>query len=209
MGEMSMDKTVSDKNEMRSQKSTPKHRDRRDREYLYRSEINRLIAAAKGERESKMWYCLFLLMYRHAFRCGEIIKLKWSDIDFESGQIKINRIKGSLSGIHPLEKDEIKALKVLFKNKSSNYVFISVQGKPISDISVRKAVLRIGKRINLPISVHPHMIRHSAAVHFLENVKDIFLCQQFLGHKNLNNTLVYLHLTPGRLQTVKEWYKNC
>lgn len=202
-----MDKSVNCKDETNSKKRRGKATEYRDREYLFKDEMNRLLASAKKEQYGKLWHCYLLVMYRHAFRVSELINLKWSDIDFVSGQIKVNRLKGSVSGVHPLGADEIKALKLLYRNKKSNYVFISSQGKPLSNFTVNKAVSRIGIKTNLDFPIHPHMIRHSAAIHFLESAKDLFLTQQFLGHKEIANTLIYLKLTPGRLENVGEWHR--
>ena len=191
----------------RSKKKRQKATEYRDREYLYQEEIDRLIGTAKSERYGKLWHCVILLMYRHAYRTSELISLKWSDIDFQSGQIKVNRLKNGLSNTQPLGSDEIKALKRLHRDKKSSYVFISNQQKPLSYIGIHKAVSRIGVNAGIELRVHPHMIRHTAAIHFLERSKDLFLTKEFLGHKDINNTMIYLKLTPGRLESVPNWFK--
>lgn len=194
--------------EKQSNKKRQQASNYRDREYLYPSELAQLLEAAKREASGNLWYCLLLLMHRHAYRVSEVCALKWSDIDFVNAQIRVNRLKGSVSGVHPLAADEIKALKKLHRNKSSTYVFISCHGQPLASISVNKALERLGVKAELEnLKLHPHMLRHSAAVHYLNKTKDLFLTQQFLGHKSIDNTMKYLKLTPGRLESVGEWFK--
>ena len=48
--------------------------------------------------------------------------------------------------------------------------------------------------------VHPHLLRHSIAVHLLRRGADIRHIQQFLGHEDLETTKVYLRLVPGQLR---------
>ena len=48
--------------------------------------------------------------------------------------------------------------------------------------------------------MHPHLFRHSIAVHLLQNGADIRHIQEFLGHERLDTTKVYLRLVPGRLK---------
>jgi site-specific recombinase XerD len=50
------------------------------------------------------------------------------------------------------------------------------------------------------VRLHPHLLRHSIAVHLLQHGADVRYIQQFLGHANLDTTKVYLRLVPGRLK---------
>lgn len=210
---MTADKDVIDNQAKRSRKKRLKASDYRDREYLHVEEINRLLVAAKREREDSnqekypyCWDVLLLLMYRHALRVSEAIALKWTDIDWTNGRISVHRKKGSISGIQPLSADELRGLKRLFKAKTSSYIFISSQGKPVADISVRKCIERLGRKADLPFSLHPHMIRHSAAIHFLDKTNNLYLTKEFLGHKEIDNTLLYLKLVPGMLENAG-WFR--
>ena len=52
----------------------------------------------------------------------------------------------------------------------------------------------------LKTRLYPHLFRHSVAVHLLQNGADIRHVQQFLGHKELDTTKIYLRMVPGRLK---------
>ena len=202
-----MDKDVNDNSEKGSHKKRQQASHYRDREYLFVSEVYKVLEASKKERSGKTWYCLFLLIFKHALRVNEALNLKWSDINWQSGHIKINRLKDSVSGTHPLSKEEIRSLKSLLSKQKSSYIFISSHGKPLSDVAVRKCMLRIGQKLNLPFSIHPHMLRHSAAIAYLEKTKDLYMTKEFLGHREIDNTLIYLQMTPGRLETSNDWFR--
>jgi integrase len=85
------------------------------RDHLTATEVKLLIEAVKSQGG---WYSyrnsiLILMLYRHGLRRSEAACLRWSDIDLSEGTIYIRRIKGSRSGRHPLQGDEMRALKKL------------------------------------------------------------------------------------------------
>ena len=76
-------------------------------QFLTQEELKRLFAAIKEKRDK----VLFLLAYRHGLRASEIGFLQRTDVDLKQGRITIHRLKGSLSGIYPLQPDVIKLLR--------------------------------------------------------------------------------------------------
>lgn len=66
---------------------------------------------------------------------------------------------------------------------------------PMDQSSVRGALRRVLVQINFKKRVSVHTLRHSYATHLLEAGVNIRRIQQYLGHSNLNSTMVYLHLT--------------
>jgi type 1 fimbriae regulatory protein FimB/type 1 fimbriae regulatory protein FimE len=76
----------------------------RVREYLTGKEVERLIEAAKkrgrnGLRDS----AAILLAYRHGLRASELCSLRWSQIDLKNGRLHVNRAKGGIESVHPLQ----------------------------------------------------------------------------------------------------------
>jgi integrase len=83
--------------------------ERRSREYLTPDEVDKLITAARKigrhrHRDSTM----ILVAYRHALRVSELIALRWSQIDLDTGLIQVNRLKNGISCAHPLFGPEIR-----------------------------------------------------------------------------------------------------
>lgn len=88
--------------------------EKRTREHLLPNEVEAMIKAASsfgrhGHRDST----LILLAYRHGLRVSELVALRWSQVDFSSGTIYINRLKHGISSTHPLRARELRWLRLL------------------------------------------------------------------------------------------------
>jgi integrase len=103
-------------------------------QFLTQEELKRLLAVIKKKRDK----ALFLLAYRHGLRASEIGLLQRTDVDLKQGRITIHRLKGSLSGIYPLQPDVIKLLRAYLRARtdSSPYLFISNRGVPIDRLTL-------------------------------------------------------------------------
>src|SRR3990167_10263243 len=81
----------------------PKNKEQRAREYLTQPEVEKLRKAAKKfSRHSHRDDTLILLMFRHAFRVGEIVALRWEQIDLKKGLLHVTRSKNGVPSTHPL-----------------------------------------------------------------------------------------------------------
>ena len=84
----------------------------RTREYLMGAEIERLMAAARassryGHRDATM----ILVGYRHGLRASELCDLQWSQVELGRGRLHVRRTKRGTASVHPLQGDEIRALR--------------------------------------------------------------------------------------------------
>src|SRR6266404_2447502 len=78
----------------------------RTREHLTEREVEQLMTAARGDDTRRYGHrdaTMILVAYRHALRVSELVNLRWSDVDFKAARLNVRRIKGSVSGVHPLE----------------------------------------------------------------------------------------------------------
>lgn len=186
-------------------KPRPLNKDVRNREYLLESEIERLLTAAKSRTNSFIAardYLIILLSYRHAFRVSELIALKWDAIEIEEARIHIHRLKGSNSGVHPMEADELRAcakLRSQQKNKSP-WVFTSKKGLPLTRDAVTKTLVTDCAIAKLDIKFHHHMLRHSCGYALAAAGNDTRLVQEYLGHRSIEHTVVYTALNPARFE---------
>jgi len=176
--------------------------DKRPREHLTSKEMERLIKAAKqngrhGDRDST----LILMGFRHALRVSELVDLRWSQVDFEGYSLHVNRRKNGRPSTHPLTGDETRALRKLRKRYGdSEYLFVTERQTPLTTSSVRKIVARAGEKAKLELSVHPHMLRHSTGFYLANNGIDTRSIQAYMGHQNIQNTVRYTELSPGRFK---------
>jgi len=142
------------------------------RDYLSPTEINRFMdAVKKSPRHGIRNSLLALLAYRHGFRISEVTDLRLSDIDLQSGRINCRRLKGSTQNIHPLEGDELRLIKRWLRvrsSQSSEFLFISERGTPITRQAAWRIFKDAGKKAGLDIDVHPHMLKHSCGYYLAE-----------------------------------------
>lgn len=176
--------------------------EKRSREYLTVSEVNQLIKSAKslgrhGERDS----LLILVMYRHALRVGEVVDLRWEQIDLNRGRMHVNRLKNGDASVHYLEGDEIRALRKLRRDYSATeFVFESERQAPLTTNAIHKMIARAGGEANLELSVHPHMLRHGKGYQLADEGVDTRAIQAYMGHKNIQHSVLYTQLNPKRFK---------
>ena len=185
----------------------PLNRERRTREYLMPDEVDRLIKAArKVGRHRTRDAAIILLMYRHGLRVGELIDLRWEQLDLEQGLFHVRRLKKGNPSIHPLRGVELRALRgVQRKYPKSPSVFLSERGGTLNDSTVRKMIARAGTLAGIPFPVHPHMLRHATGFYLANKGFDTRAIQAYLGHRNITHTVRYTELVPGRFN---EFWRN-
>jgi type 1 fimbriae regulatory protein FimB/type 1 fimbriae regulatory protein FimE len=133
------------------------------RRYLTEREVERLMDTARkhsrhGHRDSTM----ILIAYRHGLRAGELCELQWHQIELDQGRLHVRRAKRGTPSVHPVQGDEIRALRRLRReNPTEGYVFISERGGPMSTLGFHHLMARLGKGAEMPFAVHPHMLRHA------------------------------------------------
>ncbi len=173
------------------------------RDHLTASEVKLLIEAVKNKGG---WYSfrnslLILMLYRHGLRRREAAHLRWFDIDLFEGTIYIRRIKGSRSGRHPLQGDEIRALKKLKRDyEPSPFVFTGNRHTPLSERTISHIVHQAGLWVGFDFPVHAHLLRHACGYYLANKGVDTRTIQDYLGHANIQNTVRYTQLSAARFE---------
>ncbi len=175
---------------------------RRPREYLTAAEVERLMAAARGRggRYGHRDATLILLAYRHGLRAGELVSLRWDQLDFAQGLFHVRRLKNGRPSVHILRGSELRALRRLQREQTppSPYVFTTERRTPMTAAGVRKLLTRIGAAAEFPFPVHPHMLRHACGFALAHDRHDTRAIQEWLGHRNIQHTTRYTELTTKR-----------
>src|SRR5881227_4370616 len=96
----------------------------RPREYLTQAEIDRLMKAARkrgrwGYRNATM----ILVAFRHGLRVGELVTLRWDQVDFDSGLMHVNRLKNGVSSVHPISGRELRGLRQIKREQPAGSRF--------------------------------------------------------------------------------------
>jgi integrase len=175
----------------RSLPTRQKNKVYRSREHLTPNEAMHLIKVA-GERGRHRLRdrALLLMMFRHGLRVGEASVLKWDAVMFDERNISITRLKGSESGIHRLQTDELEALAQLKECYPGYHPSVGER-------------MRSGELADLPLPVHPHMLRHSCGYYLAEQGLPTRDIQEYLGHKNIQHTVRYTAANPARFDRIQ------
>jgi integrase len=176
--------------------------------YLTEDEVEQLIkAAAKTGRYGHRDSTMLLVAYTHGLRATELSRLRWDHINLKDRSIYIKRLKGSVSGTHPLRKREMTALKKLCPIATARRgpVFKTERDTPISRRGFHQVIARAGELADFTFPVHPHLLRHGCGYRLTNAGQDIRLIQAWLGHQNIQHTVHYTQLSPDRFERVKFW----
>jgi type 1 fimbriae regulatory protein FimB/type 1 fimbriae regulatory protein FimE len=182
-------------------KSIP-NRARRSREYLTPDEVEKLIrAAGRVGRNRHRDATLLFVAYRHGLRVGELVSLRWDQVDFNEALLRVVRLKNGTASNHPLGQKEIRALRRLRReNAGFSHVFISERAGPMTVATVQTIVARAGRLAHLSFTVHPHMLRHACGYKLANDGQDTRAIQHYLGHRNIIHTVRYTELASDRFK---------
>lgn len=162
---------------------------RRALKFLTLRETKSLMKQIKNARDK----AIFLIAYRHGLRASEIGKLRMGDVNLQDRTIYLTRLKGSVSGYQKIDNLEVAVLlPIITKSSTTKTLFTSQKGNPISRQQLDKLMKKYSTKARLPKSKrHFHILKHSIAVHLLQAGAEIILVKELLGHKSIQNTLVY------------------
>jgi type 1 fimbriae regulatory protein FimB/type 1 fimbriae regulatory protein FimE len=174
----------------------------RTREYLTEAEVERLMAAAKGNRWGHRDATMVLVAYRHGLRAAELVDLRWEQVDFKTATLHVRRVKKGTPSSHPILGDELRALRRLQRDQEpkSPFIFTSERGAPFTTAGFARMVERAGIQAKLGFKSHPHMLRHATGYALASRGHDTRALQAYLGHKNIQHTVRYTELSPTRFK---------
>jgi type 1 fimbriae regulatory protein FimB len=175
------------------------------RKHLTRLEVEKLLTATKGTRFAARDHCMLLLMFRHGLRVSEACGLVLSQVDIESHVLHVERLKAGLSTTHPLRGDELRAIKLWLTERTkmkpeTDAFFLTRRRGPLSRKTAWKMIRHYGEVAGLPIDAHPHMLRHACGFALADQGADTRLIQDYLGHRNIQHTVMYTATNPARFE---------
>lgn len=142
---------------------------------------------------------ILMLGYSCALRVSEVINLKIEDIDSKRMVLYIKNAKGRKDRVVKMSTTLLSTLREYFKEyRPSVYLFNGQNKLKYTASSCNKLVKHY-----LGIEYHFHLLRHSGATTMLENGVDISMIQKILGHKKIETTMIYTHVSNKLLQTVQ------
>jgi len=181
--------------------------------YLNTQEVEGLLAAPDENRATGLRdRAMMELLYATGLRVSELCQVQLSDLDHESGLIRVTG-KGNKQRIVPVGAKALSAVAEylagprgkLLRGRGSPYLFVTARGTRMTRQAFWKLLAGHGKKVGIFRRLSPHVVRHSFATHLLEGGADLRSVQMMLGHADISTTQIYTHVMRPRLRkTVEE-----
>ena len=163
---------------------------------------------AKGYRDKAM----LEVMYATGMRVTELIDLNIDDVNPELGSVRCRSAKKSR--VIPLYPAALKSLAIyiqdirptMISDPSEAALFVNVGGSRMSRQGFWKILKYYQSKAGIDKEITPHTLRHSFAVHLLENGADLGSLQELMGHSDISSTQLYTHLVNQKIKSV---YQKC
>jgi site-specific recombinase XerD len=169
---------------------------------LSQQQVAKLIESAT----TPFYRIILMALYATGLRRAELARLKVSDIESERMMIHVKGGKGDKDRevmLSPKLLDELRLYWRSLRRKPKTWLFPGnrwhTAERPIDTKVVWHACREAAVRAGLGTEVHPHTLRHCFATHLLEAGADLRTIQLLLGHRDLEETTIYLHLSNLRL----------
>ncbi len=163
---------------------------------------------SKGLRDKAM----LEVMYATGIRVTELIELNVEDVNLGMGFVRCNGAKKSR--VIPLYPAALKALAsylndarpLMAVSASEDALFVNVSGVRMSRQGFWKILKYYQSKAGIEKDITPHTLRHSFAVHLLENGADLSALQELMGHSDISSTQMYASLVNAKVKSV---YDKC
>jgi integrase/recombinase XerD len=172
-------------------------------EVLSIEEIDQLIAAidlskAEGHRNR----AIIETLYSCGLRVSELVGLKFGDLYFEEGFIRVIG-KGNKERLVPVSPSVEKEIGIyndhvrrhqVIKPGNEQIIFLNRRGAQLTRVMIFTIIKDLANSIGLTKSISPHTFRHSFATHMIEGGANLRAVQEMLGHESITTTEIYTHL---------------
>ena len=177
-------------------------------------EVLRLMAAVRQPRNRAYFWTVYTL----GLRMSEGLSLQIGDIDAERMLVHVHRGKGAKDRYLTLPHSTLHVLRSYWKtHRNPRLLFpqigrgknaASTTTRPMDPSTVQGCIKQVVDQLKFTKKVSIHTLRHSMATHLFEAGVSLRWIQKFLGHKNLQTTLIYLHLTDPKEEDGRETHNN-
>jgi integrase/recombinase XerD len=172
-------------------------------EILSIEEIDQLINAIDMTKaESHRNKAILETLYSCGLRVSELVDLKFSQLYFEEGFVRVIG-KGNKERLVPVSEsveheigiynDHVRRHQTVQKG-NENIVFLNRRGAKLTRVMIFTIIKDLAKSIGLNKTISPHTFRHSFATHMIEGGANLRAIQEMLGHESITTTEIYTHL---------------
>ena len=173
-------------------------------EILDMDEVIKLLDAPKGDTvKAKRDRVMLELLYATGMKVSELIELTQENVKLRFNIIKIESKKHERTvPIYPEASkhlsEYIKIYRPAIADDNTELLFTNLNGKPLSRQGVWKIIKQYAGNIGINKTITPHTLRHSFAVHLLENGADINDIKEMMGHQDISSTMFYSNMLKNK-----------
>lgn len=162
-------------------------------------------AAEKSGRNAYRNALMIYMTYRHGLRVSEVCDMTWSQIDFNSRSIRVERLKKSRDTVQPLDRKELVGLgklktKAIKSNFQNPFIFLSHHQTPMHRQTFFELFKDLVKKAGLRTTLSPHSLRHGCGFRLTNEGRTTRDIQDYLGHVCIANTVIYTALANDRFK---------
>ncbi len=172
------------------------------------ADVEALLAATEGNDVlAQRDKALLEVLYATGLRVSELVGLRLRQLNRDAGVVQVMG-KGGKERLVPLGEMALQALDryltsarlTMLAQHSSDYVFVSARGKPITRQACWYLIKRRARQAGLVQLPSPHGLRHAFATHLINHGADLRVVQLLLGHADISTTQIYTHVARERLK---------
>ena len=171
--------------------------------FLTIEEIDALLLAIDlSKKEGHRNRAILETLYSCGLRVSELVNLRFSDLFFEEGFIRVigKGNKERLVPVSPSVEKEIGIYVDFYRKQqdakpgNENIVFLNRRGAKLTRVMIFTIIKDLSEAIGLTKNISPHTFRHSFATHLIEGGANLRAIQEMLGHESITTTEIYTHL---------------
>jgi len=167
---------------------------------LSKEEVKMILEAVHNIKHKAM----LCLIYSCGLRCGELLNLKFENIDSKRNLLLIRKAKGMKDRITPLSPKILEILREYYKAYTPKIFLFEgrITGEQYNERSLQKVLKQTLSNTKIKKPVTLHWLRHSYATHLLESGTDLRYIQELLGHSSSRTTEIYTHVSTKSIQNI-------
>ena len=163
------------------------------------------VSHAAGQRDKAM----LEFMYASGLRVSELVNMPLRAVDLNAGAVKVLG-KGNKERLVPMGDPARLAIELylrqargeLLKGRSSDFLFVTHFGTPMTRQGFWKNIKRLALIAGITTDISPHVLRHAFATHLINHGADLRVVQLLLGHADIGTTQIYTHVAKEHLHTL-------
>ena len=171
------------------------------------TQIDNLLSQPSGDLPKEIRDKAMLeLLYATGIRVSELIRLKAEDVNLKLGYIicrdkaKERIVPFGLTAKNSVLRYITEARDRLLKGQETEALFVNCSGRPMSRQGFWKIVKSYGDKAGIEEDITPHTLRHSFALHLVENGADLRAVQEMMGHSVISTTQVYADMKNTKIR---------